>query len=77
MSSQLNNGVSHLGLKLLRLLIGDDKNGVIAPTSLAAVLGMLCVGAQGERQQEILNVLTNTKFCGLHMMGGGAAAFAS
>jgi serpin B len=61
---------------MLRLLIGDDKNRIIAPTSLAAVLGMLCVGAKGGTQQEILDILTNTKYQSVEM-DGGVMAFAS
>jgi serine protease inhibitor len=60
--SQLNDGVFGLGLKMFQSLIGDDQNGIIAPTSLARVLGMLFVGAKAGTHQEIFDALTNTKY---------------
>jgi serine protease inhibitor len=54
-----------LGLNMLWSVAGDDKNGVIAPTSLGEVLGMLLEGANGGTGQEIFDALTNGENIGI------------
>jgi serpin B len=58
---QLKDGVFGLGLNIFLATTGTHENGIVAPTSLSTVLGILYQGARGETREELLCALTNRK----------------
>jgi hypothetical protein len=57
----LRDGVLGLGVKIFHSTVTGDQNGIIAPGSLAVLLGILYCGTYDETRQELLDILLATK----------------
>jgi hypothetical protein len=51
---ELKDGVFDIGMRMFRHSIVHRENGVMAPASAAAILGILAVGSYGTPRNDIL-----------------------